>query len=55
MFQNSKLNFSGWQTDKVYRFYNRKKVFFEPTKFVHETLNVNGSTENLKHKHANFE
>ncbi len=53
-FKDKPLNYSGWQTDKVYRFYNRKNVCFEPTKFVHETLNVSGPTENLKHKLIHF-
>jgi glycosyltransferase involved in cell wall biosynthesis len=49
-FKDRPLNYSGWQTDKVYRVFNRKNVFFEPTKFVHETLNVNGASETLKEK-----
>lgn len=53
-FKNTPLNYSGWQTDKVYRFFNRHHVFFEPTKLVHETLNVNGNTETLTHKLIHF-
>ena len=53
-FKDQPLNYSGWQTDKVYRFFNKKHVFFEPTKFVHETLNVSGKTETLKYKLTHY-
>lgn len=53
-FKNQPLNYSGWQTDKVYRFFNKNHVFFEPTKFVHETLNVTGKTETLQHKLVHY-
>jgi glycosyltransferase involved in cell wall biosynthesis len=53
-FKDKPLNYSGWQTDKVYRLFNRKNVSFEPTKFVHETLNVDGKTETLKEKLIHF-
>lgn len=49
-FKDKPLRFSGWQTDRVYRFYNRKNVSFEPTKFVHETLNIDGDSSTLKNK-----
>jgi ADP-heptose:LPS heptosyltransferase/glycosyltransferase involved in cell wall biosynthesis len=49
-FKNKLLNFSGWQTDKVFRFYNKNYVTYEPTKYVHETLNIKGKTTVLKNK-----
>lgn len=53
-FKNKPLKYSGWQTDKVYRLFNKNNAFFEPTKFVHETLNVTGKTTVLKNKLTHF-
>ncbi|WP_150450848.1 glycosyltransferase family 2 protein [Arenibacter lacus] len=44
MFQNRRLYFSGWQTDKNYRLFRKSKVRFCDKKIVHETLIVNGSS-----------
>ncbi len=50
MFKNSRLYFSGWQTDKIYRLFKKSKCEFENDRIVHETLKVNGSEGKLKEK-----
>lgn len=50
MFQNKRLRFSGWQTDKNYRLFRKSKAKFTGKRLVHETLEVNGSSGILKHK-----
>ena len=53
-FKNKPLHYSGWQTDKVFRLFNKKYTYFEPTKFVHETLIIDGKTAVLKNKLTHF-
>ncbi|GMN09457.1 glycosyltransferase family 2 protein [Croceitalea sp. MTPC9] len=60
MFQNKRLNYSGWQTDKNHRLFRKSKVKFTDAKLVHETLEVDGSScilqEKLMHYcYKNFE
>ncbi len=50
MFQNERLRFSGWQTDKNYRLFRKSKAKFSDSKIVHETLEVNGSSGIFKEK-----
>lgn len=50
MFENSPLNFSGWQTDKNYRLFRKSKARFSDRKIVHETLDVDGTSGILKEK-----
>jgi len=50
MFQNKKLRYSGWQTDKNYRLFRRSKAKFSYQKLVHETLEVDGDSGTLKEK-----
>lgn len=50
MFKNSRLYFSGWQTDKIYRLFKKSKCEFENDRIVHETLKVNGIEGKLKEK-----
>lgn len=54
MFQNSPLHFSGWQTDKNYRLFQKSKASFSDKKIVHETLEVNGTSGILKEKLIHF-
>jgi len=54
MFQNSPLNFSGWQTDKNYRLFRKSKARFSDKKIVHETLVVNGKSGILKEKLTHY-
>lgn len=42
MFQDERLRFSGWQTDKNYRLFRKSKARFSDKKIVHETLEVDG-------------
>jgi CDP-glycerol glycerophosphotransferase (TagB/SpsB family) len=50
MFQNKVLHFSGWQSDKNFRLFQKNKVSFVQDRIVHETLNVNGRVGILKHR-----
>ncbi|MCW5515959.1 CDP-glycerol glycerophosphotransferase family protein [Muriicola sp. Z0-33] len=50
MFRNSKLRFSGWQSDKNYRLFRKSKVHFAKDRIVHETLVLQGESDTLKHK-----
>ncbi|QLG46329.1 glycosyltransferase family 2 protein [Costertonia aggregata] len=50
MFQNKKLRFSGWQTDKNYRLFRKSKAKFCDSKIVHETLDINGKSGILNEK-----
>lgn len=54
MFQESILNFSGWQTDKNYRLFRKSKARFSDKKIVHETLVVNGTSGILKEKLTHY-
>ncbi|KAF2340616.1 glycosyltransferase family 2 protein [Flavobacterium tistrianum] len=50
MFKNSRLNFSGWQTDKIFRLFDKLKCRYNEERTVHEKLIVNGEIASLKHK-----
>lgn len=50
MFKDKKLRFSGWQTDKIFRLFNRTKCRYNQDKLVHEKLIVEGKTAILKNK-----
>ena len=50
IFQNKRLNFSGWQTDKNHRLFRKSKAKFTNEKLVHETLEVSGKSGILKEK-----
>ncbi|MCK0190754.1 glycosyltransferase family 2 protein [Arenibacter sp. F20364] len=54
MFQNRRLHFSGWQTDKNYRLFRKSKARFCNKKIVHETLVVNGTSGILQEKLVHF-
>ena len=57
MFKNKAMRFSGTQSDKNYRLFQKNKVEFDKTKTVHETLIVNGESTVLNHKliHYSYE
>ena len=60
MFQNSKLRFSGWQTDKIIRLFRKESATYNHEKIVHEKLIVNGKIGKLNNKlihysYSNFE
>lgn len=54
MFKNRKLNFSGWQTDKIFRLFNKSNCRYNEERMVHEKLIVNGSVSALKNKIIHF-
>jgi glycosyltransferase involved in cell wall biosynthesis len=54
MYQNQRLRFSGWQTDKNHRLFKKSKVKFTDAKLVHETLEVNGTSGILNEKLIHF-
>ncbi|WP_016988318.1 glycosyltransferase family 2 protein [Flavobacterium sp. ACAM 123] len=50
MFKNTKLRFSGWQTDKIIRLFKKEKAQYDLGKIVHEKLTVTGKTGKLENK-----
>jgi glycosyltransferase involved in cell wall biosynthesis len=54
MFKNKKIRFSGRQTDKIFRLFNKVNAFYDIKKIVHEKLIVNGSIGSLKNKLIHF-
>jgi len=54
MFKNSKLRFSGWQTDKIFRLFNKTYCRYTEDRMVHEKLIVNGKIGILKNKIIHF-
>ncbi len=50
MFKDKPLLFSGYQTDKIYRLFQKDKVQYIPSRLVHEDLKVKGESGILKHK-----
>jgi glycosyltransferase involved in cell wall biosynthesis len=54
MFKNTKLRFSGWQTDKIFRLFKKEKAQYTLQKIVHEKLIVNGTTGKFKNKLIHF-
>ncbi|MFC4477614.1 glycosyltransferase family 2 protein [Flavobacterium chungangensis] len=54
MFKERQLNFSGWQTDKIFRLFNKSKCRYNEERTVHEKLIVNGPISTLKNKIIHF-
>lgn len=54
MFENTRLNFSGWQTDKIFRLFQKDKAEYVTERLVHEKLKVKGKIGKLKHKLIHF-
>ena len=50
MFKDQVLKFSGWQTDKIFRLFNRNFAKYTSERLVHEKLKVEGSIGVLKSK-----
>jgi glycosyltransferase involved in cell wall biosynthesis len=50
MFENKRLKYSGWQTDKIIRLFKKEKASYNPKKIVHEKLIVEGKIKKLKNK-----
>ena len=54
MFEDTKINFSGWQTDKIFRLFQKDKAEYVTERLVHEKLKVKGKIGKLKHKLVHF-
>lgn len=54
MFKNKKLHFSGWQTDKIFRLFNKTYCRYNQDRMVHEKLIVEGDISTLKNKIVHF-
>ena len=50
IFEDQKLHFSGWQTDKIFRLFHKEKARYTTERLVHEKLTVNGTIGKLKNK-----
>jgi glycosyltransferase involved in cell wall biosynthesis len=50
MFENTVLKYSGNQTDKIFRLFNKKSARYDEKRLVHEKLIVNGEIGFLKNK-----
>jgi glycosyltransferase involved in cell wall biosynthesis len=50
MFKGKPLHFSGWQTDKNIRLFQKNSARYSKERLVHEILRVNGRTKTMKHK-----
>lgn len=53
-FENSILKFSGYQTNKTFRLFNKNFAHYDITKLVHEVLLIDGKTKILKNKLDHF-
>ena len=53
-FKNKLLRYGGYQSDKVYRLFNKNYASYDRSKFVHETLDTKCSKEILKGKLDHF-
>jgi len=49
-FKNTEIKYSGFQTDKVFRLFNKNYVNYNDDKLVHETLDIDGDTKLLTNK-----
>ena len=54
MFEDEKLHFSGWQTDKIFRLFQKDKAKYVTERLVHEKLRVVGKIGKLKNKMIHF-
>jgi len=54
IFENKKLRFSGWQTDKIIRLFKKENAHYNTEKIVHEKLIVNGEIGKLKNKLVHY-
>ena len=50
MFKNTKIRFSGSQSDKIFRLFKKENAHYNLDKIVHEKLIVTGKTGKLKNK-----
>lgn len=50
MYEDKKLQFSGWQTDKIFRLFKKDKARYTTERLVHEKLTVSGKIAKLQNK-----
>ncbi len=50
MFKDKVLHYSGWQTDKIYRLFNKNFAKYTTERLIHEKLKVTGKIGILKNK-----
>lgn len=53
-FKDEVLRYSGFQTDKTIRLFHKAHAKYDPEKFVHETLLIEGNTGTLRNKLHHF-
>jgi len=53
-FKDAEIKFSGFQTDNVFRLFNKNYVSYNNDKLVHETLDIDGETKVLVNKLDHF-
>ena len=46
----SSLNYSGFQSEKIYRLFHKKQATYDANKFVHETLLINGESKMFRNR-----
>jgi ADP-heptose:LPS heptosyltransferase len=49
-FSGTLLRYGGFQSEKVYRLYHKEFAKYNPSKFVHEVLEIKGKTKLLKNR-----
>lgn len=54
IFEDQKLRFSGWQTDKIFRLFQKDKARYITERLVHEKLTVDGKIGKFKNKLIHF-
>lgn len=54
MFKSKPLRFSGLQSDKIYRLFQKDRARYIPSKLVHENLEVDGPSDIFKTKMLHF-
>jgi ADP-heptose:LPS heptosyltransferase/glycosyltransferase involved in cell wall biosynthesis len=54
IFEDQELHYSGWQTDKIFRLFQKDKARYTTERMVHEKLTVNGAIGKLKNKLIHF-
>lgn len=53
-FKNTPLNYGGFQSEKIYRLFNKNYTIYDTNKLVHETLIINGKKKLLKNQLDHF-
>lgn len=54
IFEDKKLRFSGWQTDKIIRLFKKENAAYNLNKIVHEKLIVKGEIKILKNRLTHY-